>query len=130
MSGPTETIPLTASSKLAHLKKVLDDIRTQSQGIEANLAQVLTPRTSHEKKTSIQLQKESKKLLIEVRGWRSGDVAEHELAGFLSQMQTQYDRVRATSLDSVSRPQTITSGSPSTISKRLKSVRFTGSLCL
>lgn len=64
MFGPTETV---SSSKLAHLKKVLDDIRTQGHGIEANLAQVLTPRTSHDKKTATQLQKESKKLLIEVR---------------------------------------------------------------
>ena len=73
MPGPTETVSLAGSSKMAHLKKVLDDIRTQRHDIEANLAQVLTPRTSHEKKTAIQLQKESKRLLIEVRGWRSGE---------------------------------------------------------
>lgn len=61
-----KTPGVKTSYKLTRLKKVLDEIRRQDRGVEANLAQVLTPRTSCEKKTAAKLQKEGKKLLAEV----------------------------------------------------------------
>lgn len=64
---PATTVSPNTGPKLSHLKKVLDELRTQSHGVEANLAQVLTPRTASEKKTAAQLKKEGKKLLAEVR---------------------------------------------------------------
>ena len=45
----------------------MDELRTQSHGVEANLAQVLGPRTRSERQTVAQLKRESKKLLAEVR---------------------------------------------------------------
>lgn len=65
--GTRRTACVRTSYKVTCLKKVLDEIRSQSHGVEANLAQVLTPHTPGEKKTAVKLQKEGKKLLAEVR---------------------------------------------------------------
>ncbi len=62
-----EPAPVQSSYKLSQLKQVLDELRTQSHGVEANLADVLSPKTSSQKIIAAQLQKESKKLLAEVR---------------------------------------------------------------
>ncbi len=66
MEAAGTTDPLRSSYKLAQLKQVLDELRTQSHGVEANLADVLSPKTLSQKKDAVQLQKESKKLLAEV----------------------------------------------------------------
>ena len=58
--------PLNASYKLSQLKQVLDELKTQSHGTEANLADVLSPKTTSHKKNIAHLQKEGKKLLVEV----------------------------------------------------------------
>ena len=52
---------------ISSLKEVLDELRTQTHGVEANLAQVLSPRTRSERQTVAQLKRESKKLRAEVR---------------------------------------------------------------
>ena len=57
-----EPAPLKTSYKLAQLKQVLDELRTKSHAVEANLADVLSPTPNY----TTQLQKESKKLLAEV----------------------------------------------------------------
>ena len=58
---------LKTSYKLSQLKQVLDELRTQSHTVEANLADVLSPKTPSQKKMAVELQKESKKLLAEVK---------------------------------------------------------------
>lgn len=59
--------PVRAQGKIEEIRRALDGLRTQCTTLETNLSLALEPSAQSErKKTSSQLQKESKQLLAEV----------------------------------------------------------------